>query len=83
MRHPQEMETLEFQDISELICSFSFPFQFYKKRRRGVPYGRGHPWPRPEAHLPAGMTEGGGAVKPSQWHYEHSEIFLMLPGGLA
>lgn len=51
------------------------------KEGRGAPSGRGPPWPRPEAHLPAGMTEGGGTVKQSQWHYEHSDIFLLLPRG--
>jgi len=34
-----------------------------------------------EAHLPAGMTEGGGTVKPSQWDYKHSEIFRIFPRG--
>jgi len=41
------------------------------------------PWlsgPRPKTHLPAGMTDGGGTVKPSQWDYEYSDIFLLLPG---
>jgi len=46
------------------------------KRRALWPWPSG---PRPETHLPARMTEGGGAVKPSQWDYEHSEIILMLP----
>jgi len=27
------------------------------------------------------MTEGGGAVKPSQWDYKYSEIFFLLPKG--
>jgi len=38
-------------------------------------------WPRHKTHLPARMTEGGGAVRQPQWDYEHSEIFLMLPKG--
>jgi len=49
-------------------------FYFSAGKRRDL-----WPWPRPGAHLPAGMTEGGGIVKQSQLDYEYSEIFLMLP----